>query len=70
MKFYSPFARDAIRGAVVMLLLPLAFALVFARLVDHLVGVQIGWQDLARGVGITIFIFMIVMRQRYLRYFQ
>jgi predicted Na+-dependent transporter len=70
MKFDSPFARDAARGAVVMVLLPLLFTLVVARLIDQMVGVQMDWQDLARGVAITMLVYAIVMRQRYLRYFQ
>lgn len=70
MKLDTPFARDATRGAVVMLLIPIAILLVFTRLVDHLTGVHLGWQDVARGVEMAVFVCVIVMRQRYRRYFQ
>jgi hypothetical protein len=66
MKLDSPFARDAIRGAVAMLVIPLAVLLIL----HWLIGPPLDWQDWARGVAIAIFVYVIVMRQRYRRYSQ
>jgi hypothetical protein len=66
MKFNSPFARDAIRGAVMMMLIPIAVLLVL----HSLIGPPLAWQDWARGVATAVFLYVIVMRQRYRRYLQ
>jgi hypothetical protein len=66
MNFDSPFAKDAIRRAVVMLLLPLAVLFILR----WLIGPPLDWQDWARGVAMAAFLYVVVMRQRYRRYFQ
>jgi hypothetical protein len=58
------------RGAVVMLLIPLVIVLVLARLADQLAGVHTAWQDMVRGVATLLFLYIIVMRMRHRRYFQ
>jgi hypothetical protein len=70
MNLDDPFVRHAIDAAVKMLLIPFVGLLVFVRLVDLLIGVQMGWQGVARGVAILILLYIFVMRIRYQRYFQ
>lgn len=70
MNVNDPFIKDALRGVAVMILAPLVCLLVFSRVVAHLAGAQMGWQDVARGVAVLLFIYVIVMRQRYRRFFQ
>jgi hypothetical protein len=66
MKLDSPFARDALRRAVVMLIIPFAALLIL----NWLIGPPLVWQDWARGVAMAAFLYVVVMRQRYRRYFQ
>jgi hypothetical protein len=66
MKLGSPFARDAIRSTVVMLVIPLSVLLILHRLI----GPPLDWQDWARGVAMATFLYVVVMHQRYRRYSQ